>query len=381
MFPLPWTSQTAPAAVLEINRQCNIACKGCYRKLDGTFSPLDTVLSDLRDARRCRKVQTVAIAGGETSLHPQLEDIVRAIHQQGMKVSLFTNGLIVDDAFLDRLKQAGLDLILFHIDEGQRRPDLSRDASADEINALRARYAERAAEHGLDAGLAVTIYRESAGRVSGLIDFILNSKHIHYLFATNYYDPRELMELTKDPSRHESYGRIDNREIRAMLARDLGMEPFAYRPCPWQSGDGEILMSWMTYFVPVIRDGKTPRRLLLKSGRADRTLLRLSRLLSGRYIFYCRTSPFIIGAQIVANMLGTGSFREPVSFLRGLREEGARLVCKRLIFDNGPTVTSDGKIACCDFCPVASPREGKLHRVCMGDIADVPWYQTSTADR
>jgi len=376
MIALPWTNESAPAAVLEINRQCNIACRGCYRKLDGSFEPLERVLAELRDIRRVRKVQTISIAGGETSLHPQLEDIVAAVHRQRLRVVLFTNGLLADDAFLRRMKAAGLDVVLFHVDEGQSRPDLPARPSLEQLNALRADLAARAAAHGLDAGLSVTIYPEHADRVPALVEFIIRSPHIDFLFATHFYEPRLLLAEARaggrpgcPPARATS-----NAGVRADLARVLGLEPFAYQPTSWRPAGGEPAMSWLTYLVPVVRANGSQRWLRLRSGWADTALLRLSRLLAGRYLFYCPPRGGAVLAQALANAVGRGAAREVLGLLAAWRR-GARLVSKRLLFDNGPVATDQGTIACGRYCPVASPRDGKVCRVCMGDMEDVPWHR------
>ena len=36
MFKIPWTEQTIPHVMLEINHECNITCATCYKKFDGS---------------------------------------------------------------------------------------------------------------------------------------------------------------------------------------------------------------------------------------------------------------------------------------------------------------------------------------------------------
>ena len=123
---MPWTSSSCPHFLLEINQKCNIPCKGCYKNIDGSSKPLGQILSELDIAMSRRRVQTVSIAGGEPTLHPQLCEIVGHVHRRSLKVVLVTNGLLLGRSLLDGIKRAGLDMAMLHIDEDQNRPDLPK---------------------------------------------------------------------------------------------------------------------------------------------------------------------------------------------------------------------------------------------------------------
>jgi pyruvate-formate lyase-activating enzyme len=344
--------------VLEITRACNIRCRGCYKLRREQTKPLDEVYLDVDVVLEKLPVQTVSIAGAEPTLHPQLCEIVRHLKSRDVATALITNGLVLDDAYLSRLKCAGLDVVMFHVDEGQRRPDLPRDPTVDEVNRLRVCMTQRAARHGLDTGLSVTLYPDTLARLPDLVRLIVEAEHIHFLFATSYADVHGMM---RHPPRADRRDRTGNVEVMKMLRDSLGLEPFA-------SLGGS---HWLSYFVPVLYRRGAPRVFRLRAGPADSLLLRLPRMLAGRHIFYCRSRPLTVGVQMAVNQLSRGEVRSCVEWLRGIWRGHARLDAKRMVFDNGPVMEPDGAVACFDICPNRTVNNGTLVPVCASDYHGV----------
>jgi MoaA/NifB/PqqE/SkfB family radical SAM enzyme len=371
MITLPWTAQNAPHLVLEVNHACNISCRGCYKQMTGAEKPVEDILRELDLALRERRVQTVSLAGGETTLHSGLVEIVRRIHARGLKTAILTNGLALGDDLLAELKAAGLNLVQLHIDEGQRRPDLPTDPTPADIHALRDRIAGRVARHGLDAGLCVTLYRYPVESVSALVEYVIRSRWIHFLFASHYFDPEAFAGALADGDttwRPET----DNNGVFAELTDTLNLEPFA---CLRESGRNTPMRSgapgWLTYLVPVLGHNGQARRLAVRSTRADMLPFRLLRLLNGRYVFYCKPRSGALVAQLIINSLFTGRLVPALRFLAGGLRRHARIGCKRIVFDNGPRIMADGRTECADLCPNATVRDGKLVGICTADIPGV----------
>ncbi len=381
MIKIPWTSETVPHLMLEINQQCNISCKGCYKWRKGTHRSLDAITKDLDLAMSRSKIHTVSIAGAEPTLHPELCAIVRLVHDRGLKTVLITNGLLLDSELLTRLKKAGLHVVMLHIDEGQDRPDFPSRPSLEEINALRARLAASVAAHDIDACLVVTVYRDYLDRVAGLVRFVLDSEHIDLLLVTHYVDFHEMVEVSqalkdttpvppghRQDARNFPGDRTTNQDIARILQESFGLEPFAYLP----SGDAidrkEAPTSWLSYYVPVIQSRKECEFLKIESGALDSLLMSVARLIARRHVFYFRPSSMAVKMQVILNAIAQGRIRECVRFLTALKRPGARLSAKRLVFDNGPTLAADGRIVCAEFCPTPTVRNGKLVPVCMSDF-------------
>ncbi len=381
MIKLPWTSETSPHFVLEINQQCNISCKGCYKVRSEADRSLEAITKDLHTAMSRSRIHTVSIGGAEPTLHPELCDIVRLLHDRGLKTALFTNGLLLDDELLVSLKRAGLDIVMLHVDEGQDRPDLSRNPSLQETNFLRQRLAARIATHRIDVGLSVTIHGEGIDRIADLVRFVLESEHINFLFATHYVDLHQMVSAShtwKHAAAEESWHhqarasfpseRTTNLDTTRILRESFGLEPFAYLPSASHANPAEGTPSWLTFYVPVIAGQEKHEFLRMESGAMDSFLISITSLLARRFLFYIKPIPAVILAHVLLNAISEVKVPAAMRFLTSRRRPGGRLGAKRLVFDNGPTLTADGQIVCTEFCPNSTVKNGKFIPVCMSDI-------------
>ena len=360
MIRFPWTVRTAPNLLLEITSACNVVCRGCYKLKGAGIKPMEEIKRDLDTGLRLRRAQTVSIAGAEPTLHPQLAEIVAHVRERGLRAALLTNGLLLTDRLLADLKAAGLDVVMAHIDEGQQRPDLPPQPTPEAVNALRLAITRRVAAHGIDAGLCATIYPDTLENVASLIRLMLDSEHIGFLFASHYVDVHAL--ATGRPTHPER--RTQNAQVVELLERAFGIEPFA-------EADPARPLDWMSYFVPVLYDGQArpPRVIGLQSGRLDSFLVSLPRRISGRNQFYTRQSLGVTLSHVLLNRMARGDLRTAGSVLQTVCR-GGRIGVKRMIFDNGLSLTPDGKLDCLDFCPNSTVRDGKLVPICLSDYAD-----------
>ncbi len=291
------------------------------------------------------------------------------------------NGLRLHDSLLCNLKRAGLDMILLHIDEGQNRPDLSQNPTLAEINSLRSTIAKKAATKSIDVGLSATVYYEYLDRLPYLVDLILNSKHIDFLFVTNYVDVADLVKSAcflhrnQNQSFEVKYSKLfqSNRttiqQIYKILKDSFDLEPFAYLPSSDEGAGKENPMAWMTCFVPVVHFNDRSARFNIKSNLMDSFLLSFSKLITGKFVFYSSQKPFVTMIRVLCNSITSGRMIEGVRFLLKLRYNGTQLKDKRLLFENGPIVTKNGDISCCVFCPNATIRGNKLVPVCQADYS------------
>ena len=379
---MPWTSASCPHFVLEINQKCNISCKGCYKKMGGSTKTLDQILGELDIAMSKRRIQTVSVAGGEPTLHPRLCEIVSNIHGRSLKVVLATNGLLLNVGLLEDLKKAGLDMVMLHIDEGQNRPDLPPDPTLEQINSLRSALAEKVAAGDIDAGLSVTVYHKYFDRLPQIVDFILNSRHINFLFATNYVDTANLLKSVhfmqqnqdrfpdgSDSSSSQS-SRTTNQQVYEILKDSFAIEPSAYLPPARATAGAEGHMAWMTYFMPVIHLESKTERFSIRSNIINLFLRSFSKLTTGRFTFYSGNKPFTTAVMVLCSTLTSRRPIEGLKFLAKLRHSGAHLKSKYLIFENGPMVTENGDISCCVLCPNATVSGNQLVPVCLADYPD-----------
>jgi MoaA/NifB/PqqE/SkfB family radical SAM enzyme len=100
-------------------RRCNLSCAYCNEYDD--FSqpvPLEEMFRRI-DKLASLGATLITISGGETLLHPQLDDIIRRIRSHGMIAGLITNGYLLTPQRIQQLNDAGLDHLQISIDNVQ----------------------------------------------------------------------------------------------------------------------------------------------------------------------------------------------------------------------------------------------------------------------
>ena len=97
-------------------RRCNLACKYC-NEYDDVSKPVPTEVM----FRRVDKLgefgtSVITISGGEPLLHPELDQIIRRIRQNGAVAGMITNGYLLVPDRIERLNRAGLEWLQISID-------------------------------------------------------------------------------------------------------------------------------------------------------------------------------------------------------------------------------------------------------------------------
>ncbi len=97
-------------------RRCNLACTYC-NEFDDFSKPVD--IDEMR--RRIGELgrlgtSVITISGGEPLLHPELDDVIRAIRKTGAIAGMITNGYLLMPDRIHRLNKAGLDHMQISID-------------------------------------------------------------------------------------------------------------------------------------------------------------------------------------------------------------------------------------------------------------------------
>jgi MoaA/NifB/PqqE/SkfB family radical SAM enzyme len=97
-------------------RRCNIDCGYCneYDKVSPPL-PLETIVHRI-ERLASLGTSVIACSGGEPMLHPQLDDIIRAIRSRRMMAGLITNGYLLSPQRIEALNEAGLDYMQISID-------------------------------------------------------------------------------------------------------------------------------------------------------------------------------------------------------------------------------------------------------------------------
>src|SRR5581483_2421715 len=120
MFARAMASGTHPilAQIIPI-RRCNLACTYC-NEFDGYSAPVPTP-EMLRRIDKLGELGTsiITFSGGEPTLHPKLDELIRRVREQGAIATIITNGYLLTPGQIRRLNEAGLDYLQISIDNVQ----------------------------------------------------------------------------------------------------------------------------------------------------------------------------------------------------------------------------------------------------------------------
>ena len=105
------TTRRPISATLELTRRCNLRCAHCYlgdqaaqhrlRDRERGAEAVQAALSEWAEAG----CLYLLITGGEPLLRPDFPDIFRHARRQGLVVSVFTNGTLVDDGIVELFRE------------------------------------------------------------------------------------------------------------------------------------------------------------------------------------------------------------------------------------------------------------------------------------
>lgn len=374
-WPLPWSPDDVPHALLDIVRGCNITCRACYNTLDPQIKPLAQIEAELDALLARRRLHSVSIVGGEVTLHPGLCDVVRAIRRRRLFVEVFTNAVLLDKPLVAHLKEAGANVIFAHIERSQKRGDLPGEASVDELRRLWSEKTALIAGCGLDAGLTMTVRRESMPELEEMIRFAIESPHVRYVLVTLNRDVRAIKVFHGDigsgmtgeragERSADADGSLSIGEMHGMMRELFGFRPFAALGSNKDPAD----LRWLSYMIgKAAMPGGGATLHAFKASRSEPAFLRLHRRLAGRYPFYLPHRPGMFRLQTLINALTGGDRAGALAFLRASLRRGVDAHAKRILFQNPAMLAETGEIIHCRTCPDAVMREGHLIPACIGD--------------
>ena len=356
---LPWKGRNVPSALLDVVRGCNCACRACFNRRPPSVKPLADIREDLAVIRRLRDVKTVGVTGGEPLLHPQLADVIRLIRNEGLSPSMLTNGILWDAEIARELGAAGLDIVMFHVQPGQKRPDLPSGATADDAFSLIASKSAIASSCGIEGMAIATVSARHPCEVESLLDSFLHCRGCSYFWVTLERDLG-----TIGAGRELSAEGNGVSEMSALAAR-RGWRPFA--------GIGGSLdhakWRWMAFhaFVRLDPAGRVAGFASAPPSLFERALFAVFRLFRVQLPYRIKATRFGILLRLALNAL-TGGPVKNLAFVFAAVFRRQRVLPKHLVVETLPELSADGKIEHCDPCVDATVRDGKLSPPCLADV-------------
>ena len=162
---------------LEITQRCNLDCTLCYLSETAEFIkdlPLAEIFRRIELIRRhYGKHTNVQITGGEPTLRDEAEllAIVAKLRDSGLRSTLMTNGIRARRPLLERLAEAGLADIAFHVDTTQ---GLAVYTTEIELNVLREKYLERTRGLPLSVMFNTTVHARNLHEIPELARFFVH---------------------------------------------------------------------------------------------------------------------------------------------------------------------------------------------------------------
>ncbi|GAA6167973.1 radical SAM protein [Sessilibacter corallicola] len=181
-------SQTIGCVAVEITQRCNLDCSLCYLS-DHSQSVKDIPIAEVY--RRLDQVVehygtgvNVQITGGDPTLrkHKELIKIVAYAASIGLYPALFTNGIAATRSLLEKLANAGLKDIAFHVDSTQKRTGFDTEK---QLNEIRAEYIERARGLGLMVIFNTTIHTDNFHELPEILTFFRDNADVIGLASFN----------------------------------------------------------------------------------------------------------------------------------------------------------------------------------------------------
>jgi radical SAM protein with 4Fe4S-binding SPASM domain len=147
-----------PVVVWTISRRCNLHCLHCYTASEDVNYPGELSTDEgyaLLDDLAKFGVPALLMSGGEPLYRPDFDKLARRAASLGLRVTLSTNGTLIDEAKAELLKEIGVTYVGISMDGPREVHDMFRQKQGAFDGAIRGVRNSRAA--GLKVGLRLTL--------------------------------------------------------------------------------------------------------------------------------------------------------------------------------------------------------------------------------
>lgn len=162
-----------PIVVWNITRTCNLRCVHCYsdsmaQQYPGelNWEQMQEVVNDLA----AYKIPSLLLSGGEPLIHPRFFDLVDYATEQGLKLTISTNGTLITPEKAARLKEANVAYVGISLDGIGAIHDEFRGKKGAFDSAVKG--FRNCEDVGQKTGLRMTLTRHNVANIDGILDFI-----------------------------------------------------------------------------------------------------------------------------------------------------------------------------------------------------------------
>ena len=166
-------AERKPIVVWNITRRCNLKCIHCYSDSDSKTYPGElnwdqcvNVIDDLAQYG----IPALLLSGGEPTIHPQFFELAGYARSKGLRLTLSTNGTLIDEEKASQIKDLGFSYVGISLDGIGATHDYFRGREGAFDKAVQAFRNCKAV--GQKVGLRLTLSRQNIDDLDQILDFI-----------------------------------------------------------------------------------------------------------------------------------------------------------------------------------------------------------------
>ncbi len=230
-----------PVAVWTMSRRCNLHCLHCYTASEDQFYPGELSTDEgyaLLDDLAAFGVPALLMSGGEPLYRPDFDLLAKRAASLGLRVTLSTNGTLIDEAKADLLKKIGVTYVGISLDGPREIHDMFRQKEGAFDGALRGvRHCRKA---DLKVGLRLTLTQHTYKGMDALFGIIDREGVERVCFYHLVYSGRGRKLQSVDLSHSETRDALDKilRLTEERLKRGQKIEVLTVD----QSADGPYML-------------------------------------------------------------------------------------------------------------------------------------------
>jgi len=214
-----------PIVVWTMSRRCNLHCVHCYSDSENRDYPGELSLDEgrsLLDDLAQFHVPALLLSGGEPLYHPHVFDWAEYARRLGLRLTLSTNGTLIDRALAERIKQTGFSYVGISFDGLGKINDQFRgklgafDAALQGVRHLKA--------VGQRVGLRFTITRRNVEALPQIFELVEREDIDRVCFYHLVYSGRGSRLSQDDLTHAETREVLDQICAWAIALRSLGRD-------------------------------------------------------------------------------------------------------------------------------------------------------------
>lgn len=166
------------SASIRVTNCCNLRCKHCYAaagkrlKDELTTEEIINMLSELKKIGAIR----IFFTGGEPFMRSDLSEILGYATRNGFSVYISTNGTLVNDEVLERIKDLPIKVFQVSIDGTKETDERIRGVAGSFEKSVKALYMAKKILKKSEVTLAYSLLKENVKDISDILDLAIKAK-------------------------------------------------------------------------------------------------------------------------------------------------------------------------------------------------------------